>query len=192
MIKIITSKSDLKYYLNQDRIALFYNNNQRPRFKDDIWKFEILLRKNEYVTNCLNNIIFFPYKAWIKYRYHKLSVKLGFSIPLNSIGPGLSISHYGLLTIGNAKIGKNFRVQEGVNIGATSGNPNAARIGNNVYIGTGAKIIGEITIADNVVIGAGSVVTKSILEQGVTWAGVPAKKISNNNSHKFINKKLLR
>ena len=188
---MIESKEDLRYYLEQDKIALNYPSSQkRPTFKDDIWKFEILLRKKEYVTNCLTSPFFLPYKAYIKYRYHKLSVKLGFSIPINSIGPGLSIAHYGLLTIGNCQIGKNCRIQEGVNIGATSGNPRAATIGDNVFIGTGAKIIGDITIADEVVIGAGSVVTRPITESGGTYAGVPARKISNNNSKIFINTNL--
>jgi serine O-acetyltransferase len=59
-------------------------------------------------------------------------------------------------------------------------------IGNNVYIGTGARILGNITIAHNVVIGANSVVTKSITEQGITVAGVPAKKISNVDSKAYI------
>ncbi|MCU7494817.1 MAG: N-acetyltransferase [Ignavibacteria bacterium] len=49
-------------------------------------------------------------------------------------------------------------------------------IGNNVSIGTNATIM-PVTITDNVVIGAGSVVTKDILEPGI-YAGNPARKIS--------------
>ena len=51
-----------------------------------------------------------------------------------------------------------------------------SKIGNNVYIGMSARILGNITIADNVVIGANAVVTKSIAEPGITVAGIPAKK----------------
>ena len=116
--------------------------------------------------------------------FHKYSVKLGFSIPLNVFGPGLSIAHYGTIVVSDAaKVGKNCRLQEGVNIGATNGSAKAPQIGNNVFIGTGAKIIGDITIADDVAIGANAVVVKSITETGVTYGGVPAKKISSNNSH---------
>ena len=50
-------------------------------------------------------------------------------------------------------------------------------IGNNVDIGVGAKIIGDITIADDVKIGAGAVVTKSCLEKGATLVGIPAKPV---------------
>ena len=55
-------------------------------------------------------------------------------------------------------------------------------IGDNVYIGPGAKLVGGGYIADDVVIGANAVVVGSIEEKGVTVGGIPAKKISNNNS----------
>lgn len=189
---MIENKKDLLYYLQQDKIALFNENKNKPTFfKDEIWKFEILLRKNEYCTNCLTKLWHIPYKYWIKWRFHKLSVRLGFSIPINVIGPGLSIAHYGTIVIGYAQIGKNCRIQEDVNIGATNGELRAATIGNNVFIGTGAKIIGDIMVADGVAIGANSVVCKSIKEKGITVAGVPAKKVSNNGSKEFINSNLI-
>jgi serine O-acetyltransferase len=47
-----------------------------------------------------------------------------------------------------------------------------------VWIGPGAKIFGKITIADNVAIGANSVVNKSVAEPNVTVAGVPARIIN--------------
>ncbi len=52
---------------------------------------------------------------------------------------------------------------------------NYAQIVSNVYIGPGAKIFGKIIIADGVAIGANSVVNKSILEENVSVAGIPAK-----------------
>ena len=48
------------------------------------------------------------------------------------------------------------------------------KIGNNVWIGTGAKIIGSLTIGDNVIVSANAVVTKSI-PSNVVVAGVPAR-----------------
>lgn len=188
---MIESKKDLEYYLEMDKIALHYDGYSRPRlFKDEIWKFQILLRKNEYLSNCCKNVFMFAYKLYVKFRFRQLSIKLGFTIPLNCFGPGLSIAHYGNLVVGNAKVGKNCRIQEGVNIGSTGGGYEAATIGDNVFIGTGAKIIGAIKIADNVVIGANAVVTKDVLEPGITVAGIPAKKISNNDSRAFIAPKL--
>lgn len=58
-------------------------------------------------------------------------------------------------------------------------------IGDNVFIGPGARIFGEITIADGVVIGANSVITKSFLEPYVTIAGAPARKISERGTDSF-------
>ena len=129
--------------------------------------------------------------CWYRLLFHKYSVKLGFSIPLNVFGPGLSIAHYGTIVVHHAdEIGNNCRIQEGVNIGATSGGKMAPKIGDNVFIGTGAKIIGDITVADDVAIGANAVVVRSIPEKGVTYGGVPAKKISDNNSHSNLAPKL--
>lgn len=56
-------------------------------------------------------------------------------------------------------------------------NGKAPVIGNNVWIGPGAKLFGDITIGDNVMIGANSVVTKSFPDN-VRIAGIPAKIIS--------------
>lgn len=52
-------------------------------------------------------------------------------------------------------------------------------MGNNVYIGPGAKLFGRIEIADGIAIGANAVVNKSFLENNISIAGIPAKKIGN-------------
>lgn len=102
---------------------------------------------------------------------------MGYSIPLNVFAEGLSIAHRGTIIVnGDAKIGKNCRIQDGVTIGATNGSACAPKIGDNVFIGSGAKIIGNIKIADDVAVGAQALVIKSVLEKGITVGGVPAKK----------------
>ena len=112
-----------------------------------------------------------------------MEIRYGFHLPLNAIGPGLSIAHVGPIIINSrAKIGENCRIQTGVTLGATNGTTDAPQLGDNVFLGDGCKIIGGVTIADDVAIGANAVVVKSILEPGTTWGGVPAKKISNNSS----------
>ena len=184
---MIKTKKELKHFLKRDAIALRKHNQKRPHlFGDEIWKFQITLRKCEYYSSfsSLKKLLFAPAIILKKFRFKKLSLKLGFSIPLNVFEEGLSIAHYGTIVVNSkAKIGKNCRLQEGANIGATNGSNIAPIIGDNVFIGTGAKIIGEITIANDVAIGANAVVVKSIKESGVTYGGVPAKKISDNNSH---------
>lgn len=192
---MITSKKELLHFLRQDAIALRTKGRKSPRlFGDEIWRYQIVLRKAEYYNNAFKSskkLLLLPY-IWYKFLLKRYSIKLGFSIPINVFGPGLSIAHYGTIVVNSsAKVGKNCRLQEGVNIGSTSGNHKAPQLGDNVFIGTGAKIIGDISIADDVVIGANAVVVKSITEKGVTYGGIPAKKISSNNSRSFLAPELL-
>lgn len=183
---MIKSKDDLKYYLLQDKLALGKSSKKPKIFSDEIWKFQILLRKCEYYENIDKKSI---YKYLYKYLFKRKSIKLGFSIPLNTFAEGLSIAHYGTIVInGNAKIGRNCRIHEGVTIGATGGSGESPIIGENVFIGSGAKILGNIKVADNVAIGANSVVVKDVTESGITVAGTPAKKVSDNDSSQFLNK----
>jgi len=65
-------------------------------------------------------------------------------------------------------------------------NYKAPQLGNNVFIGPGAKILGKVKIADGIAIGANAVVTKSFLEPNITIAGVPAKKISEEGSKNLL------
>ena len=174
---MITTKKDLEEYLECDRRSLG-RKNSKPVFSDVIWRFEILLRKYEYYYN--NNSVF-KYLYGILFR--RESQRLGFTIPINVCDKGLAIVHYGTIVISDgAKIGENCRIHEGVCIGATNGEAQAATIGKNVFISTGAKLIGKVQIADNVAIAANAVVVHDITEEGTTWGGVPAKKISDNDS----------
>ena len=81
-----------------------------------------------------------------------------------------------------ARVGKNC-VLHGDNCIGNNGNDNVCPIiGDNVDIGVGAKIIGNVHIANNVKIGAGAVVIKSCEELGAVLVGVPAYiKKGNNN-----------
>lgn len=183
---MILSKADYIRCLTQDAIALRCSRRHPRLFGDDIWKFQRCLRKCEYYSTFpkWKRALYFIPILCNRLAFHSKSMQLGFSIPVGVFEEGLSIAHRGTIVVNsNAKVGKNCRIQEGVNIGATSGSAKAPIIGNNVFIGTGAKIIGDVTIADDVAIGANAVVVKSITEPGTTWGGVPAKKISSNNSH---------
>lgn len=182
---MITSKEKYQYYREQDKIALGRKNDRHPRlFGDEIWKFEILLRKVEYDQNCRSGFLAGAVGKYHKFRFHRLSVRLGFTIPPDVFGPGLSLPHYGTIVVhGNVRAGRNCRLQEGVTIGATNGSHKAAVIGDNCYFGSGAKVIGAVRIADDVAVGANAVVTGDIAEPGTTWAGIPARKISDRDSH---------
>lgn len=182
---MITDKLTYKKYLEADKIALVGNNPSIFEFlKNDIWRFERTLRRAEYLLNCRKDFIGKINYVLIKIKLRRLSYKLGFSISENVFCEGLSIAHYGNIVINSkCKIGKNCRIHVGVNIGSDArDSTKVPQIGDNVYIGPGAKIFGAINIGDNTVIGANAVVSKSFPEGNVTLGGIPAKVISKDNS----------
>ena len=108
--------------------------------------------------------------------------------PGAKIGKGLFIDHGMGVVIGEtAEIGDNVTIYHGVTLGGT-GKEKGKRhptVGNNVLIGCGAKVLGNIKIGDNSNIGANSVVNKDVDEENIAVAGAPAKKISNNGSKEW-------
>ena len=182
---MIKTKDDLREYLRQDKLQLGIHRKFPRPFTDEIWKYEIVLRKYEYWYN-QNTKLAKVMRLIYKLLWHKLGTKLGIAIGPNVCDKGLSIAHSSCININqNAKIGQNCRIHEGVTIGA-SGGKNAPNIGNNVFLASGCKIIGAINIADGCVVGANAVVIKDVKEPGITVAGIPAKKISGHNSDKFV------
>ena len=118
----------------------------------------------------------------------KYTYKYGIEIsPKTEIDTGFYIGHFGGIVNSSAKIGKNCNISQGVTIGMANRGKNrgVATIGDNVYIGPGAKIIGAVKIGDNVAIGANCVVTKDIPDNGVV-VGIPGKVISLKGSAGYI------
>ncbi|MCG0277090.1 MAG: serine O-acetyltransferase [Thermanaeromonas sp.] len=98
------------------------------------------------------------------------------------IGEGLFIDHGMGVVIGETtEIGNNVTLYQGVTLGGT-GKEKGKRhptIGNNVVIGAGAKVLGNICIGDNVKIGAGSVVLRDV-PANCTVVGVPGRIVVRN------------
>ncbi len=89
------------------------------------------------------------------------------------LGPGLVILHsFGIVINSNVRAGRNLILEHGVTIGAEKGQ--CPVLGDNVFIGAGAKIIGPVRIGSDVKIGANAVVTKDIPD-GATAVGIPAR-----------------
>jgi serine O-acetyltransferase len=107
-----------------------------------------------------------------------------------SIGPGLYIPHTGFIVVGaKSTIGRHCTITQGVTIGHGGGRGKSLSecpvIGDRVYIGPGAILIGPITIGDDALIGAGAVVTRSVPARGVA-VGNPARIISRDGSFELI------
>lgn len=176
---MIKSKKDYKEYLAKDAENNFFNKGLRGLVGNDVKSFLVALRYLEYVINTKKEKYHIPLRLFALYRFKKLSKKLGYSIPPNVFGPGLSLPHYGNIVINEScRIGSNCKIHVGVNIGAAhDGIGKTPVLGDNCYIAPGAKIFGGIEIGNNAQIGANAVVNKSFPETGHILVGVPAKSV---------------
>lgn len=144
-----------------------------------IHSFLVTLRKDEYFSNNAERGFFYKALSLMYRRKHnKLGLKLGISIPINTFGKGLIIYHsQGIIVHRNALIGENCKLHGLTCIGNNGGNNDDATpiLGNNIDIGVGASIIGNVKLADNIKIAAGAVVCNSCEKDGVVLKGIPAK-----------------
>lgn len=117
-----------------------------------------------------------PFSLLYKISFKLIQILTGIEVHCEAeIGRGFVIDHSGGIVIsGYARLGENCRVRSGVVIGlARVDDPCAPVIGNNVDIGTGAKVLGRITVGDNVLIGANAVVVRDVPADSIA-IGVPA------------------
>lgn len=132
-----------------------------------------VLRRVEYLGNCRHDPFGRAELTVVKIYFRLLSIYLGYTIPPNTCGPGLRLNHWGTIVISpQARIGAGARINVCVNIGVKDGQ--APRLGDNVYIGPGAKLFGGIQIGNNVRIGANAVVNRNFPD-GAVIGGVPAR-----------------
>ncbi len=184
---MIRSRQDLLAYLEADRTQL--RRTSRVSWYDEVWRFQRLLRRTEYHFNTRRGPWSWLLHKYWSYRLHQQSVRCGFEIPLNTCGPGLSIAHRGTIIIHPAaRIGANCRLHVDVVIGTRPGPPPepAPMIGDNCYIGPGAKIYGDVALGPEMVVGANSVVGRSFPEGRCTIAGSPAEKVSDTTSAEYL------
>jgi len=128
----------------------------------------------------------YPIALWMLRRQR---FRLGISIsPRTEIGSGFYIGHFGGINVNReCKIGKNCNLSQGVTLGQSNRGERAGCpvIGDNVYIGPGAKIFGAIVIGDDVAIGANCVVTKDVPDHSVV-VGVPGRVISSQGARNYV------
>lgn len=143
-----------------------------PGFKYIFW-----MRLTQYFWLNMKSLrfpLFVISRAILKHYAYKFEFDISYRA---DIGPGFSISHFGYIIIRSAtKIGKNCWVRPGLCIGKKSveDDSEGAVIGDNVQIGVGANIFGNVKIGNNVSIGAHSIVLKDVPSNCVV-AGAPAK-----------------
>lgn len=178
---MITDKQTYREYVKEDLKAYglthvgFYNY-----WWMDCLRFQLRLRRIEYLHNSAgHNPLKGLWRFVLEVVNHRLATRLGFTIPKNVFGPGLHIVHYGTIVVHpDARVGRNCRLHPSTSIGDYNGVP---RLGDNVYIGPGAKIYGPVTLGDNVAVGANAVVNKSF-GSNVTLGGVPARIVAEKGA----------
>lgn len=135
--------------------------------------FFYIYRYGHYFHQKCGEFFFYkPVDYFIRFIYRNTINKYN-HIPLETNIGGLRCPHLiGIVLSGKASIGESCTIMHQVTIGVDDiKGGGAPTIGSNVFIGAGAKIIGDITIGNNVVIGAGAIVTKNISD-GRTVVGI--------------------
>lgn len=189
---MIKSKEDLKEYISSDNNWLLPKNVKEKIISrlaaypsKNLKRFLKYLRKQEYYINTaagskVKGFLCLYYEG----KKNRLGERLGIEIGPNCFGKGLNVYHGGSIIINPAvRAGENCSLHGANCIGNNGISKNVPTIGNNVDIGYGAVIIGGVTIADDIKIGANAVVNKSFIEPGCTLAGIPAKVVKRSNLH---------
>ena len=131
-------------------------------FRLNVWARQRGIPILPYLADALNRLLF--------------GVIIGKKV---EIGPGFCIAHGSVVIDGEVKIGKNCTINPYVTIGLSTSSKiglslQGPTMGDNVYIGTGARVLGPIRIGDNAKIGANAVVLIDVPDNH-TAIGVPAR-----------------
>ena len=171
---MISSKKELQFYIMSDCMMNlgYFKPSLKQRVIDFlhpnlIMRYLRLSRKAWYYKTKHNPI--WVYYSW---RWQKLGIRLGFSISYDVFGYGLVIPHHGTIVVGrNIEIGNYAVLFTSTCITTGKGK----RIGDGLYLSTGATITSCEEIGNNVTIASNSVVSKSFSDtNNVLLAGMPA------------------
>lgn len=177
------TKKELKEIIKEDKKIYFYNEDIEKRcfhllvksFWFEAGKYIIISRKAGYYKEnrkkFINKILCIYYMK----KKNKLGRKLGLDIAPSYFGRRIKIWHGNVVINYNSIIGDDCEFHGNNCIGNNYGF--CPILGNNIDIGVGANIIGNVKLEDNIVVGANALVNKSFLEKNIVIAGVPAKKI---------------
>jgi serine O-acetyltransferase len=187
---MITNKKDLLFYLNEDKkrnlgdIKLIKYIAEKIYRTDRYMAYNYLkaLRKYEYAINVqtqtlLGKIVY----IYRKLRWRHLTIKYNCMLPPNVIGYGFKMAHIvgGGIIINCKSIGCYCSANAGVVVGNKDSQDKIATIGNYVSLSVGCKVIGNVSIGNNVIVAPNSVVVKDIPDNCVV-SGVPARIIKKD------------
>lgn len=172
---MIRTKEELKEYLRCEKEIYSCSSFLRlcplhVTEKQILYRHAVLLRKTEYHYNRKHTLLF----KYYLFRLSRIQNRYALHIPINVFDKGFSIPHVAPVVVNaSSRVGRFCGLNMGVNIGEIDGA--APVLGDNVYLGPGAKVFGGITLADGVWVGANAVVNRSCEVKGATLTGIPAK-----------------
>lgn len=141
-----------------------------------VWASAVL-RYGQWVYDKDRGLPGLPLKIGYRVLHKGVEIAAGISVPASAdIGPGLYIGHFGQIIVhADTRAGRNLSLGQGVTLGTRGGGSvGAPVIGDDVYIGVGAKILGPVHIGDGARIGANAVVLDDV-PAGATAVGIPAR-----------------
>ena len=151
-------------------------------------RYQIMYRKASfYKKKSLRGIYY-------RLRLNVLSEKSGIQMPTNAkIGRGLFIAHFGTVIINpDTVIGENVNIAAGVTIGKTNRGEKKGvpTIGNNVWIGTNAVIVGNITVGDDVLVAPNAYVNMDVPSHSIVVGNPAVIHARENATEGYINRRV--
>ena len=188
---VIRTKRDLNDMLKGDKNSCFgkdkvtIEDHLRKPFKSVLYRFFRYFRIMDFYIyrrdNCKNIFISKLYSLLIKYcdiRKNHYGLKIGVEMLSGNIADNIRICHPNVILNGNIGAGCVFHGNNVIGNKRSGAKDDIPVLGKNVDVGIGAMVIGNVRIADDCIIGAGAVVTKSFDVPGSVIAGVPARIIN--------------
>lgn len=174
-------KADLFRYIPSD----YSLNNLIKGFRSQGFRYMFFYRLKEDVSK--KNPLWLVYKLLLRHYTYKYGFQIG-----GKIGKGFYIGHFRTIVVNpDAKIGNNCNIAHNVTIGVTrrGDREGVPTIGNEVWIGAGAIIVGKIVIGNNVLIAPGAYVNFDVPDNSIVM-GNPGKVIfSEFSTEGYINNK---
>ena len=165
----------------------------RAYLHDPGFQFTYHLRHVAHFAATRRSTGLLPY-LWHRARLHRCRFRYGFDIsPTTAIGPGLYIGHFGGVVVSpSAVLGANCNLAQGVTIGATSRGSRigAPVLGDRVWVGANAVLVGKITVGSDALIAPGAYVNFDVPEH-VVVLGNPAKIVAETGSVGYVNRVLV-
>ncbi len=163
-------------------MALFSNIRADLKTYDGEWSQQgfwvmIVYRYGRWRYGIKNSLLRKPFSLLYRFLYKTVQILTGIELPCEvPVGKNFRIDHFGDIIIsGYASFGDDCIIRNGVTVGLKNIEEKAApKIGNDVNIGAGAKLLGNITIGDHVDIGANAVVISPVPSHSIA-VGIPAR-----------------